>query len=154
VAIREIVSLLVARFDGQDCAIERFDQKLDRHGERLTERLANLERTVRKVFRFGRRIQPHTKAEHIDAGFSAWPSLSALSAVYHHRRGRAANPKCLRIRSFFTNQQPVEHTWLISKQAHEDLTYGRISREEAAKSFSSYQAQRKRLPGRQPGLFG
>lgn len=147
-AVREIVAPLAVRFDGQDRAIERIEQRQEDHSERLS----TLEKNLKNVLKFRRKISPKTKSEHLDAIIRlgrrcpVYPEIiivdaagSVVDADYDH---------------FFTNQLPNEnHTWLISNKAHDDITYERLSREEATKLFVAYHYQRRRLPGRQIALL-
>ncbi len=50
---------------------------------------------------------------------------------------------------YASNQPDVEHTWLICKPCHAELTRGIAQRTERDPMFKAYQAARRRLPGRQ-----
>lgn len=146
--LKEAIAPLAVRFDGQDRAIERIERRQEDQGQRLV----NVEATLKNVLRFRRKISPTVKAEHVDAE----KRLGSRCPVYPEilvldDDGR---PLSAEFDHFYTNQHAdAAHTWLISKKAHDDITNGRISRDEAAKFFAAYQAQRRRLPGRQPSLF-
>jgi hypothetical protein len=50
---------------------------------------------------------------------------------------------------FYSASKPdIEHTWLICKPCHSDLTAGRIARDEREAEFRAYQNRRRRMTGR------
>ena len=56
---------------------------------------------------------------------------------------------------FFRNSHADPgHCWPICRACHDDLTAARMSRTEAERQFHAFQDRRRRLPGRQPHLFG
>ena len=56
---------------------------------------------------------------------------------------------------FFRNSHAdPAHCWPICRACHDDLTAARMSRTEAERQFHAFQDRRRRLPGRQPHLFG
>ena len=145
--LKEALAPLAIRFDGQDQAINRIERRQEDQGERL----ARVEGAIQNVLKFRRRISPKTKSEHLDAvtrlgcRCPVYPENiivqgeRIVDAEYDHH--------------FANHLADVDHTWLISTRAHDDITRGRLSREEANKFFDAYHAQRRRLPGRQIPLF-
>jgi len=56
---------------------------------------------------------------------------------------------------FYQNSMPnAEHSWLICRPCHADLSTGRVPRHQREAEFRAYQQKRLRLPGVQPSLFG
>lgn len=54
---------------------------------------------------------------------------------------------------FYASNFPnADHTWLICKSCHDDLTTGVTSRTDAERQFHAYQDRRKRMPGAQMAL--
>ena len=145
-AVREIVAPLAVRFDGNDKAIER----IERRQESQAEDIADI-----KIQLAGKRkeISDDVKRDHMDA----------ITQIYGGRCpcgcGRLIVISGIRVvRSNYDHfYQPhmrdAAHTWLICKETHDDLTYGRVARVKFDGPFRGYQQSRMRLPGRQPELF-
>lgn len=54
---------------------------------------------------------------------------------------------------FMASSLPDEnHVWLICKTCHDDLTTGRVARDQRLAEFNAFQNQRRRTPGAQPML--
>ncbi|HVY15954.1 MAG TPA: hypothetical protein VHB27_12055 [Rhodopila sp.] len=55
---------------------------------------------------------------------------------------------------FYAASKPdLEHTWLICRPCHSDLTTGRLARDEREAEFRAYQNRRRRMAPRVAGLL-
>lgn len=148
-AVREIVAPLAVRFDGQDKALERVERRQDA----LAEDLAFVKQSLAAR---RRNISDAVKAQHVRDSRDLGGGCPCC------RRAEVAVVDMSGVKSpfadfdhFYANSMPdVNHTWLICKPCHSDLTTGRVPRDHRDSVFRAYQDQRRRLPGRQPGLFG
>jgi Rha family phage regulatory protein len=145
-SIREIVAPLAVRFDSQDVAIERVEARVDAIAEDVGSikiRLLN----ARK------RISPTVKAEHADATRLLGGRCQCCgTAQVILADGQAS--KFAEYDHFYQNSKAdAEHTWLICKPCHSDLSTGRTPRDQREAAFRAYQDKRRRLPGRQQKLF-
>lgn len=143
--LKEALRPLAIRFDGQDQAIERIEKRQNAQAEDIA--------TIKQVLK-GRRKDPSpaTIAEHTDAVEQLGgrcPVYAEITIVENGVRLPFTD-----VDHFFASHLPdVDHTWLISRRAHNDITSGRLSREQATPLFEAYQIKRRRLPGRQPKLL-
>lgn len=144
-SIREIVAPLAIRFDGQDQAIERIERRQDVQADDIAQ--------IKQILN-GRRRKPTpaTIADHVDAIEQLGgrcPIYPEITIVENGERLPFTD-----VDHFFASHMPdADHTWLISRKAHNDLTYGRLQREDVIPLFEAYQIKRRRLPGRQPRMF-
>jgi len=149
IGVREIVAPLAVRFDGTDRAIERVERRQDA----LAEDLAFVKQSLAAR---RRNISDAVKAQHVrdsrDLGGGCPCCRRAEVAVVDMNGVKSPFAD---FDHFYANSMPdVNHTWLICKPCHSDLTTGRVPRDHRDSVFRAYQDQRRRLPGRQPGLFG
>jgi prophage antirepressor-like protein len=133
------------RFAGQDEALERVETRVTCLAEDVT--------FIKKQI-VGRRrcLNLETKAEHVDAirvMGGTCPCCGIAEIIENTRKSKFSDYD-----HFYQNSYPnADHTWLICKPCHSDLTYGRRPRDEVEPMFKSYQARRRRLPGRQALLL-
>lgn len=144
-AVREIVAPLAVRFDGQDRAIERVEARVDS----IAEDMASVKA---KLFNGRRNLSAATKREHVDAiremGGRCPCCLKGVVVVDN------AASRFAQFDHFYANSQPnAEHTWLICTPCHNELSSGKVPRDQREAEFRAYQNQRRRLPGRQARLF-
>lgn len=146
-AVREIVAPLAVRFDGQDVALARVETRVDA----LAEDMAYVKTALR-----GRRrdLSAETKREHVAdlrlLGGRCPCCDQAMVLTPDGDRSSFAD-----FDHFYANSYPDgSHTWLICKPCHGGLTSGRVARDQREAEFRAYQSKRRRLPGRQPKLFG
>ena len=145
-AVREIVAPLAIRFDGQDKAIERIDQRIDHVAEDVASIKARL-------LDGRRRLSEATKREHVDAVAQLGgqcPCCRQATVVVDGVKSAFSQ-----FDHFYQNSQPnAEHTWLICSPCHAKFSGGHVARDQRDAEFRAYQNLRRRLPGRQINLFG
>ena len=144
-SIREIVAPLAIRFDGQDVAIERVEARVDA----IAEDVGSIKL---RLFDSRKRISPTVRAEHVDAikrlG-GRCPSCGLAEVIMNGEKSPFAE-----FDHFYQNSRAdADHTWLICKPCHTDLTNGRVTRDQREAAFRAYQDKRRRLPGRQTKLL-
>lgn len=143
--LREAIAPLAIRLEGQDGAIERIERRQDSMAEDLA--------AVKARILNGRKLlKGSTKAEHIDAvarmGGHCPCCRTAIVVIAGEKTSFAD------FDHFYQNSRPdADHTWLICRPCHNDLTFGRIPRDQREAEFRAYQQQRRRLPGRQISLW-
>jgi Rha family phage regulatory protein len=145
-SIREIVRPLSVRFDGQDVAIERLEDRVDG----IADDVASIKF---RICNGRRRLSELTKREHIGASFALGgrcPCCGIAEVTDKHGERSTFSE----FDHFYVNSNPsVDATWLICKPCHRKLTGGELARDQVETQFKSYQEKRRRLPGRQPRLF-
>lgn len=144
-SMREIAAAIATRFDGQDRAIERF-------GSRLDTAVSDISFLKCALFRGRRNLIEATKRQHVedtgDLG-GRCPCCGTANVVENGTKSLFAD-----FDHFYQSSHPnPEHTWLICRPCHSDLTTGRVPRDQRRSEFDAYQARRRRLPGRQPRLI-
>jgi Rha family phage regulatory protein len=145
-AVREIVAPLAVRFDSQDGAIARIEARQDSMAE-------DLALVKRALINPRRNLTQATKREHIAsaAELGGRCPCCGLAAVVTEEGDRSAFAE---FDHFYHNSKPdADHTWLICKPCHQEMTTGRVPRDQREAVFRAYQDQRHRLPGRQISLF-
>lgn len=138
-AIREIVAPLIVRIDYRNIIIDRIASDI----AQLKTRIPNGRRNLKST----------TKINHIDAlrllG-GRCPCCGTAEVVANGEKSPFAE-----FDHFYASSRAgAEHTWLICKPCHTELTSGRVARDQRETVFKAYQDKRRRLPGRQPNLFG
>ena len=152
-AVRVIVAPLAVRFDGQDRALERVEDKVQHVSGRvdgIAEDVAFLKSAVRHA---RRNLTQATKRSHVadvhELGGRC--PCCGISQVVDENGNRL---QFTEYDHFYASSHPnVDHTWLICKPCHHKLTYGSWARDQKESQFKSYQLNRRALPGRQPSLF-
>ena len=145
-AVREIVAPLAGRFQGQDDAIGRVEKRVDD--------VANDVKFLKDNLIVGRRrnLTEGTKRQHIEAikmMGGKCPCCRVSDVVEGEQRSAFSE-----FDHFWTNSNAgIDHTWLICKPCHTQLTTGKVSRDGRTTEFNAYQQLRRRLPGNQPKLF-
>lgn len=145
-AIREIVRPLAIRFSDQEVAINRIEDNVDH----LRGEVAGLGAKVEGIDRHIRnRIRTKTKKHE--------RLLAYVIARFYGGRCPVTGEQILdqdgsRIRGrseidhFYTvNSAEAANLWLISKKAHDDLTYERVPRQEWEPHFKGFQHKLKTL---------
>jgi len=143
--LKEALRPLAIRFDTTDQAIERIETRQNAQAEDIATIKQKLEARRKKPS--AETIQDHIDAvQQISGG--RCPVYPEITIVENGERLPFSD-----LDHFFASHLPtVDYTWLISRKAHNDITYGRLSREMATTLFNAYQMKRRRLPGRQPNL--
>ena len=145
-SIREIVAPLAVRFDSQDVAIERVEARVDA----IAEDVGSIKL---RLFNTRKRISPTVKAEHADATRllgGRCPCCGIAQIVLGDDRVSSF----AEYDHFYQNSKAdADHTWLICKPCHNELSTGRVARDQREAAFRAYQDKRRRLPGRQQRLF-
>jgi prophage antirepressor-like protein len=146
--LKEALRPLAIRFDGQDQAIERIEDRLDD----VSTDVEVIKKAVIKGFGGRRRLSEATKRQHIhdvsELG-GRCPCCSRAAVVVEGVKSHFAEYD-----HFYQNSQADgAHTWLICKPCHSDFSNGRKLRDDYKDVFAAYQRQRRQLPGRQPTLF-
>jgi Rha family phage regulatory protein len=144
-AVREIVAPLAVRFDGQDQAIEQVKTEV--------RSVAGDVAWIKHKLTNKRNLPTRgTLAEHEDSVKllgGKCPCCGIADVIVDGKRSQFADCD-----HFYQNSLPnVEHTWIICRPCHNDLTHGRVSRDQREAEFRAYQNKRRRLPGRQAKLF-
>jgi Rha family phage regulatory protein len=145
-AVREIVSPLAVRFDSQDQSLVRVENRVDEIGRDVS---------YLKTAMWSKRqlITSTVKAHHVadvDALGGRCPCCGQATIVTNGQKSKFSE-----FDHFYANSKRDEkHTWLICSPCHSGLTTGRVERHEREPQFKTYQANRMRLPGRMPSLFG
>lgn len=144
--MREAIAPLAVRFDGQDRVIERVEVRVD-------EIAADVSFLKGVLVKGRRNLTEPTKRQHVDdiSDLGGRCPCCGTATVVKDRTRTAFSD----FDHFYQSSHPnPEHTWLICRPCHNDLTTGRVPRTEREKVFGAYQDQRRRLPGRQARLFG
>ena len=145
-AIREIVAPLAVRFDHTDTAITEMKTEIQKIPSLVADEVRRQLPGQRK------QLTKSTKADHIDAVWrmgGVCPCCGTSHLFDDDKLNRFSE-----FDHFYQNSAPsADHTWLICKPCHSDLTYGRVVRDARAAEFQAYQQKRRRLPGRQVHLF-
>lgn len=145
-SIREIVRPLSVRFDGQDVAIERLEDRVDG----IADDLAHIKF---RVCHGRRKISDATKREHVGALCLLGGRCPCCGIADVVDRNGTKLPFA-EFDHFYENSNPnADATWLICKPDHRRLTTGELARHQVETQFRSYQEKRHRLPGRQPKLI-
>jgi hypothetical protein len=137
-AIREIVSPLATRFEGQDKALDRVASRVDA----IAQDVAHL----RMELRYRRRnLRGATKRRHlIDIRAMGGRCPCCASAEVLDAAGQRS--PFAEYDHFYASSHPdPEHTWLICKACHTGLTTGRVPRDQREAEFRAYQSKRRRL---------
>lgn len=142
-AVREIVVPLSVRFDSQDKEIGYIKND-------VTQLRADVAVLQRKIVR-RMQITPKTKAEHVDAVSRLGGRCPCCGLCDVVRDGQRMAPA--EFDHFYANSASgADHTWLICKPCHDELSAGRVARDQRETLFKAYQELRRSLSGRQIAL--
>jgi Rha family phage regulatory protein len=144
-AVRELVAPLGVRFDGQDQAIERVETKVEAISR-------DVEFVKNHIIKGRKNLLSATKTEHIQAVEmmgGRCPCCGRAEIVTNGKKSPFAEYD-----HFYENSRAdIDHTWLICKPCHADLTTGRVLRRDREPEFRAYQAKRQRLRPQRAFLF-
>lgn len=145
-SIRELVAPLAIRFDSQDHAIKRVESRVDG----LAQDVASIKA---RVCNGRRNLTIATKRVHVDA--LTYMGGRCPNCSHHDVVEKSQRLPFAEFDHFYQNSLPdADHTWLICKPCHSDLTRGQQQRDQAEAMFRAYQTKRRRIPGGQATLFG
>ena len=144
--LREALAPLAVRFDNQDRAIDRVEQRIDR----LDDNVKSIELAIRSK---RRNVTKQTTAQvcRDTATLGGRCPCCGTSRVIDENGMRSTFSE---VDHFYQNSYPnIDHVWLICKPCHTDLTTGRVPRHQREAEFRAYQNKRCRIPGNQVHLF-
>ncbi len=138
--------------NGQITVVDKKVDAVDGKVDRLGYRTAEVEKTVQVLASRGRRkINDNVKSQHRHAvGLMGGncPCCGVKKIIVDGIKVDAEDDH------FYQNSlADKEHTWLICKSCHRDLTLGKVARGSREPEFKAYQNKMQRLPGFQPAMM-